>query len=259
MQLYLAATPDHLQEALALTPHLTHVAFRVGEDGALLTRFLPPALRGGVMVLQCEEPFPSSADECLAREVLRTCAHRHFSGVVLDAPNTPPSPSVLALAQQLQRLTKQYQRRLYLPEYYAQSVPESSVLICTALSGGSLQQRLQEAVEQYGASRIALDLQRLAMEFPLPCPTGEGTPLGIDELRRRLRSCAVYYCDALCARYFTCRRGSSTQFVLFDDAETLRRKIELAEAMGITEAFVVWPEVEDIVDALFEKKKEGEP
>ena len=33
----------------------------------------------------------------------------------------------------------------------------------------------------------------------------------------------------------------------------------LAEAMGITEAFVVWPEVGDIVQALFDKKKEGEP
>ena len=258
MQLYLAATPDHLQENLALTPHLAHVAFRAGEDGTLLTRFLPPALRGGVMVLQCEESFPVSAAEYLAREVLRTCVHRHFSGVVLDAPDTP-SPSVLALAQQLQRLAKQYQRRLYLPECYAQSVPEASVLICTALSGGSLQQRLQEAAEQYGASRIALDLQRLAMEFPLPCPTGEGTPLGINELRRRLRSCAVYYCDALCARYFTCRHDGKTHFVLFDDAETLQRKLELSEAAGITEAFVVWPEVEDIVDTLFEKKKEGEP
>lgn len=258
MQLYLAATPDHLQENLALTPHLAHVAFRVGEDGTLLTRFLPPALRGGVMVLQCEELFPVSAVERLSCEVLRTCIHHNFSGVVLDAPDSP-SPPTLALAQQLQKLCKQYQRRLYLPECYAQAVPEASVLICTALSGGSLQQRLQEAVEQYDASRIALDLQRLAMEFPLPCPTGEGAPLGIDELRRRASTHAIYYCDALCARYFTCRCGGKTHFVLFDDAETLRRKMALAEAMGITEAFVVWPEVGDIVQALFDKKKEGEP
>ena len=258
MPLYLAVTPDHLTAALALTPHLALVAYRVAGDGTLLTRDLPSALRGGVMVVDCPEVFPAAAAEPLSRTIMNHCLCRSFSGIVLDAPGTAGS-AVTALARQLQPLCAAYRRQLWLPEQYATTVPGSTVLLCTALSGGSLAQRLEEARARHGAERIALDLQRLMMEFPLPCPTGVGTPLTVQELRQHLQSSSIYYCSELCARYFTRRHGGSTRFVLFDDGDTLRRKRELAASHGITDAFVMWPEVEDIADTLFDAKKEGEP
>ena len=56
------------------------------------------------------------------------------------------------------------------------------------------------------------------------------------------------YSDALCARYFTLTRQGQTHFVLFDDARTLRRKLELARQLGIRDALVMLPEVEDLPD-----------
>ena len=156
-----------------------------------------------------------------------------------------------ALIRQLAPLLGAYGRRLYVPEIYAAASPETVVLLCTALSGGSLQGRLEETCAAYGAQRLALDLERLMMDFLLPCPSGEGIRLSREELAIRMQGRSVFYAEDLCARYFTYRRGGQTHFVLFDDAGTLRRKIEMGQALGIRESFVMLPEVEDLTESLF--------
>ena len=131
------------------------------------------------------------------------------------------------------------------------------VLICTALSGGALRQRLEEAAGIYGLRRLALDLQRLRMSFPLPCPSGEGTPLEAAELTALMerRDPAVFYSTDLCAKYFTCTEGGESRFILFDDAGSLRRKIQLGQDMGITAGFLMYPEVSDLLPELFAGRK----
>lgn len=254
MRLYLTAAPDRLEQCLALTTHLAHAAFCVDGDGALHTQPLPLTLKGGIMVVQCPVPFPESCAEAPAREIMRLCLRRSFSGIVLDFPELY-HPAYVLLAQRLDALARQYQRRLYIPEIYADAAPSGYVLICTALSGGSLQQRLEEAVDHHGAQRIALDLQRLAMDFPLPCPGGEGTPLTTAQLQQRQQGRSIFFSDELCARYFTCRQQGQTHFVLFDDADTLQRKMEIAGSLGIREGFVMLPEIEDIAAAVLEQKE----
>ena len=65
---------------------------------------------------------------------------------------------------------------------------------------------------------------------------------------------AVFFSQALCARYFTYRKGGETRFVLFDDAETLRRKLRIARESGIPDALCVYPEVQDLLPRLFPGK-----
>ena len=100
----------------------------------------------------------------------------------------------------------------------------------------------------FGADRIVLDLQRLRMDFPLPCPGGEGVYLTGEQLAQRQRGRAVFYSRTLGARYFTYRSGSGTRFVLFDDGDTLRRKIALGRQLGITRGLLTLPECGDILD-----------
>ena len=52
------------------------------------------------------------------------------------------------------------------------------------------------------------------------------------------------------AKYFTYSAGSGTHFVLFDDAETLRQKVRLAQGLGIQTAFLMFPEMSDLVPEL---------
>ena len=245
MTLYLTAAPDRLAQARAATAQLAHAAYRIGLGSQLLAAPLPAALRGGLMVVSDRQAPAVEQPEPLARQLVRACLRRGFSGVVLDPEDRA------TLIRQLAPLLGAYGRRLYVPEIYAAASPETVVLLCTALSGGSLQGRLEEACAAYGAQRLALDLERLMMDFPLPCPSGEGIRLSREELAIRMQGRSVFYAEDLCARYFTYRRGGQTHFVLFDDAGTLRRKIEMGQALGIREGFVMLPEVEDLTGFLF--------
>ncbi len=210
------------------------------------------------MLLSCRVHMPPQTAAALSREIMDICISRHFAGIVLDTEDAC-CVSYQPLLQHLIPLATQERRQLYVPESLAQTAPQASVLICTAISGGSLRQRLEESISRYGAHRIALDLQRLMMDFPLPCPKGEGTPLTPEKLRQLRIRRSVYYCDDLCAHYFTYSYNGQTHFVLFDSTDSMLRKMELAKQLDITEGFVVWPETQDILPKLFEKKKEGEP
>ena len=134
-------------------------------------------------------------------------------------------------------------------ERCGRAIPGAISLIGTAISGGNFAQYLQESAAAHGgASRTALDVQRLRMEFTLPSRTGRGKPLSQQELKQLLdqEQPAVFFSEDLCARYFTYRRDGDTRFVLFDDAETISRKLRLGAELGFAAAFLLWAEIRDI-------------
>lgn len=252
---YLAATPDQLSIARSHTAYLAHVAYRIGPENRLLCSHLPSTLRGGLLVLSDRDAPPVTHPELLCRQLLRECLNRDFSGIVLDF-EVAAADDRTRFVHQLDSMVLPYRRKLYVPESWASYAPHSTVLICTALSGGSLYQRLSQAVSRYSPAHLALDEQRLAMDFLLPCPNGTGTPLSQEELQRRMTGRSVFFSEDLCARYFTYRSGCETHFVLFDDAHTLQRKAELAAQAGIETALFMLPEVSDLLDELFPKAAE---
>ena len=117
-------------------------------------------------------------------------------------------------------------------------LPHAQVCISSALSGGTLVQRLREAQERFGRDRVVLALQRVAEDFFLPSPTGSGTPLTQEELRERIqqRQPSIFFSHELCARYFTyMSRESGAHFVLYDDASTLAKKLQVARSLDAAE------------------------
>ena len=246
LQLYLAVTPPERQSAARHTKSLLHVAYRVGPDSTLLRRDLPPEVRGGLMSISDHGAPPIAAPERLCAAVVRECGRRNFSGVVLEVEGRVTEDRRVFARQLARTLSGKY--RLFLPE---DCPAEGAVtLINTAVSGGSFLQRLREARAHYGA--IALDTERLAMEFTLPAVTGRGRPLTLPQLRELLAAePAVFFSQELCARYFTRMDGRQPRFILFDDGDTIRRKLKQASSLGIDTAFVVYPEVEDLLGELF--------
>lgn len=258
MQLFLAVTPDKLREAARYTDRLAHVAYRVGRDGHLTRQNLLAHTRGGLMFLSDWECGPIRDAGTLCREVWRECGNRGFGGAVADFEQ-PPTPDRTAFLEALSTVLARNNRRLYVPESYGQRVRQAAVMVCTALSGGNLRQRLEECARTYGRQRLALDLQRLRMCFPLPCPSGEGTPMEASELSELLerRRPSVFYSGDLCARYFTTTENGESRFVLFDDAGTLRRKIQLGRELGAAAGFLMYPETEDLLPELFGQRRQG--
>lgn len=225
------ATPAHLAYRLGPGPHL----FRA--EGAS-----PP--RGGLMVVDDQEFDPLGPTGPLCQEIIREITARGFSGAVLDFENRLPPLEQIAVA-----LDEPFARRgwtLIVPERYGQAAPHVKVMIPSALSGGSLQRRLEEALERFGESRVVLALEKRAEDFYLPSPTGGGQPLTpqeLEALKERL-SPSVFFSGELCARYFTyMSRETGAHFVLFDDGDTLRRKVEVARKLGVDTFLAPWAEV----------------
>lgn len=252
MQVYLAVTPGQLQEAARYCRNLAHVAYRAGEGSVLLRQSVLLQARGGLLAITDQEAPPIDAPEKLSAAAVRECGRRGYTGVLLDFQSR--SPDRLAFARQLAAVLTQTRRTLYVPEEYGPAVPGAVALICTALSGGDFAQRLREAASAAGgAGKLALDVQRLRMDFTLPARTGEGRPLTAEEFQAltEREDPAVFFSQELCARYFTYTHEGQTHFVLFDDAGTIRKKLQTGTALGYAAAFLMFPEVRDLLDDLF--------
>lgn len=251
VQVYLAVTPEEIREAAPYGQALAHVAYRIGPGSTLLRQSLPLQTRGGLLSVSDRNAPPIGDPDALCAAVLRECGRRGYTGAVLDFEE-PPCQDRQVFAQRLAQALSQSRRPLFLPDGYVEKGGIS--LLCTAVSGGSFSQYLRDAAQKSGGSAaLALDVERLRMDFRLPAPSGEGKPLdekGLRELMQR-EAPSVFFSQELCARYFTYIRNGETHFVLFDDAETLRQKLRIGAGMGFSAAFFMWPEVRDIAAALW--------
>ena len=201
---------------------------------------------GGLMGLADRRNGPLPRLDALCHAIVHECVQRRFRGVLADFDAGPCSDRLPFLSR-LSRCLSARGIRLYCPA--ALPTDGATLLIGTAVSGGSLQSLLERSINHFASERLALDLERVQMDFPLPCPTGCGTPLRHEELLalQQKHHASIYYSRELAANYFTYPTERGTHFVLFDDAETLRRKVRLAESYGIREAFVMYPEICDLL------------
>ncbi len=248
MQIYLSAAPQELRNALRYRCTPAHVAYRIGPESTLLRGTLPIQIRGGLLSLSDWEAPPIQKPDHLAGAVVQECLRRSFSGAVLDF-EAQPRPDRQQFASVLARSLLRIKRQLFVPEAYAGGAEGAVPLLNTALSGGSYEAYLRE--KAVPGRMPALDVQRLAMDFTLPEPRGEGTPLSPADLAQRLeRRPCVFFSPELCARYFTYSDKDHTHFVLFDDAGTLLQKLRIATAQGYQAAFFMYPEVQDLLAQL---------
>ena len=115
-------------------------------------------------------------------------------------------------------------------------------------------------MERYGRERVVLAVERVAQDFFLPSPSGEGRQLSQNELSEEIkkREPSIFFSHELCARYFTyMSRDSGAHFVLFDDGDTLRKKLQMARGLGITGAMAAWEDVSDVLEKLNLRREEG--
>lgn len=246
MQLYLAAAPCCLGDAARWGLPLLHAAYGV-EESRLTSLTLPAHVQGGLLLLTGPETPVVPQPDALARDILRECLRRRYTGVVIE-PQLPAA-ALSALAE----LCRRYGRALYVAEPCGHMVPDARVVVSTALSGGTLRQRLGDACRRFGARRLALDLACVRMDFSLPAPYGTGTALTPQQLAELRGRRTVFFSPELCAHYFTYEQSGMTHFVLFDDADTLHRKIALGAELDIPAGFLALPEAMEALPRLLGK------
>jgi len=244
-QTIICAIPSELERAAALRCTVACMAFGVGPGLSLISRHNGARLPGGLMALDDTAYDKTPGDPgAFAAECLRICRTLGFEGLVLDFEQPVRRP-LAALAAEC---AEQFLRRgfpVYLPERYAECHRAAMVCIPTAMTSGSLRRRLRDAVERYGAGRVALEMERLTRDIALPCPGGFGRPMHPEGLRAllRARGGASFYSAEMCTHYFTERdRQGVTHFYIYDDALSIARKTELAAAMGIRKGLILYPD-----------------
>ena len=116
-----------------------------------------------------------------------------------------------------------------------------------------MRRRLEEAIDTYGPHRLVLCLRRARDDFFLPSVKGQGRPISqetLERLQRRLNP-SVFFSPDLCAHYFTyMSRQNGAHFVLFDDAGSIRKKLQVARNLGISSAVLAYPQVDDLLPEL---------
>lgn len=243
--------PQQLRQLQGWNVTPAHLAYRIGRGPHLLRAGGTALPSGGLMVVDNKGFDGMGAAGPFCQEVIRECLSRGFTGVVLDFEGR--LPPLVQMAVQLEDGLSRRGMALYVPEAYGHCTHHARVMIPSALSGGSLATRLEEAGEHFGRDRIVLALQKTAEDFCLPSPTGSGVPLDGKELGDRMAKLrpSVFYSGELCARYFTyMSRENGAHFVLFDDGDTLRRKMEVARKLGITVFMAPWAEAAEHTDQL---------
>lgn len=250
--LILTAPPEYTARAVTAGLPVAHLAYRLGSGGQLLRAQLPVSLRGGLMALDCVGYQGGGDGDAFCQAVLRECAARRFDGVLCDFEGEA-APRCLPLLRPLARALAQRGWPLYVPEVLAQAGGRTRVLISSAISGGTLRQRLAEALELYGAERVALAAERTAEDFLLPARQGAGVPLAPGELEglaARLHP-ARHFSPELCAHYFTyLDRQGRAHFVLYDDDESMAAKVRQARETGVRHLVLPYPGVASCLEAV---------
>lgn len=247
--LILTVSPAESRPALSLGVPLAHMAYRVGGGPHLFRANMPVSARGGLMRIDDDGFDGLGESTTFCHEVMRECAARGFDGVICDFEARP----LTVLGRVVAELGELMHKRgwpLYVTEPYGRFSDKTRVLIPSSLSGGSLYQRLAEAVQQWGATRVALAVERTAQDFFLPSPSGQGVSLSPEELAARMDALApsVFFSNELCAHYFTYMSPQSgAHFVLFDDAGSIRKKLHIARSLDIPDAVLAYPQVKDLL------------
>lgn len=245
LKLMVAAPPEALSSlTLPEGALVAHMAYRLEDGPALYRSANPEQLRGGVLMAEDSRLEEIGNTAFLCRQAVRECRARGFSGFIANW-SRPPTEALCRMTGALEQALTQAQLSYWVPERYGKCVKRSNILISSAISGGTLRQRLTEAMERWGKDRITIAIERMSEDFTLPARSGNGTPLtgeALDRLMKRLRP-SVYYSSELCAHYFTYSNNRQVHFVLFDTPSSIRKKLLLAQDMGVKWGLGVWEEL----------------
>ena len=243
IEIILASPPEYCKNALLWGAPVAHMAYKT--CGAHLYRAaLPESLRRGLMVISNTTASEKSDIENLCGQIISECHVRCYSGVIADFE--PPCPFGERLLSTLSAELSRRRLSLYTSEWASHYTTNSRVILSTAVSGGSLAHRLSEAAGIFGRGRLVPDLEISHQDFLLPIADGEGQNLSHKQINELLEQSGAksFFSNDLYCNYFTYKNRQGLHFVLYDDATSVAKKIDLIKKLGIREGILLFPEID---------------
>lgn len=246
-----AAPPEYVGAASQTGLPVAYMIYRIGRGYHLFRAKGLDWINGGIMVLDTDGYSGGGPLSALISEILGECMQKGFHGIILDSGGKS-SKQLAAMASRLAQDAMKRGIRLYVHDVLAYASDKTVVLVPTALSGGTLSGYLDDAVNRFGKERVALEIDRVRMDFTLPASSGTGKELRAGELQALMDTYhpQSFLSRDLCAYYFTYHDKNGTHFVLYDNAASIRRKLSVAAKMGIDSAFIYYPNVTDIIEEI---------
>lgn len=112
----------------------------------------------------------------------------------------------------------------------------AEVWVSSHISGGTLRERLTQALAQYGA-RLWLRIEPLCMRFPMPCPTGEGETITRAQSAALQARAPAFYSPEFCCMYCVETESGRAFMHLFDTPDTISETLALAFELGLPNVF----------------------
>ncbi len=237
----LAVTPGLPLPRLPFPVDFAHMAYRIGPNLQLLRARPELELEGGLLMLSGTASCCRGNFDRFCEQLLSECHIRHMVGVVA---NWELSSQYASLVSELDRALAVENLEFWVPEYFSKDVTAGHIMISSQLSGGTLAARLQEAVQQWG-KRVALAIECTPWDFLLPCAPGQERPLEENQAQQLMSKHATrfWFSEALFAQYFTYQAESKLHLVQFDNAYSIRKKLELSKQFGLSGAMLSWDEI----------------
>ena len=256
-KIIVAAPPEYISRAKRSGCMTAQMSYRIGRGFRLYRLHRTPDTDGGLMVLDTSDYKGGGPTRSLIDDTMSECMRRDFCGIVIDSGARPNSPSQLSLSKMLSKAAMENGLLYFVPESLAETGENAIVRVSTALSGGTLSRHISDAAVKYGAGRVALEIQRVLMDFTLPALNGMGknlSPAEFSALKER-HNASSFFSPHLAVNYFTYCDKKTAHFVLHDNAPSIRQKLLIGMHSGIEYSFLFYPQIADIHDSLFSGEK----
>ena len=175
-------------------------------------------------------------------EIINECRRRNFDGLILDFEGGDRQ-SLSNYAAQVAELCGQHNIIVVTEKKY--QVGEALTVVSSGVVSGSLKQKIARR-----GNNAVLEIVRLSQDIPLPAPQGRGITMSRERLDALLnsRKPATFFSSELLARYFTFKDdGDITHFIIYDDAESISKKLRLASGFGLPYAVMLYSEMKDLL------------
>ena len=249
MTVYLAAPAVSADKAYSFGLPVALTSYKTGQ-GFHLYRTQLPDIRPALIYIDCTQFNGYGPHRLLCGEMMGECIARGAGGIVLDISDF--TPAVVSFCKYLSESAKTNGLTVYLPYVPGISIENVTSLVSSDTDRGSLELLLRSAASELGADNIALDIERVFRSYPLSRRRNapqDMTGASPEELIAEYGA-ASFFSDDLCINYFTYRKQDGVYMTLYDNAHSIRKKLELADKLGIKKAFLYYPKTEDMVSEL---------
>lgn len=242
MKLFLCTSPQDVNIAERSKYPLCHMAYRIGKDFRLYRSGLGINVKGGTMMLSDYglDPLCTYSDDLL-HDIKRECDVRGFNGVVCDFEHRASPPLQRFITEGAEYLTN-LGITIYIHGEYSTTAPRAKVLVSTAITGGSFQESMQQAINKYGENCVVF-FEPLCFDFSMSSPGGDTKFLTQEKLSQLIyeQNAVTYFSRELCATYFTYRDAHKrSKFVVYDDDRSIIKKLSVSISLGYAEAFILY-------------------